>query len=102
MSKDGNNTALHQKSRAMLLDAIEGNTYESVANRFGLNRYYIWTMINDPDYNPPAWVYNRLGYKTTRTRYRPRIHPTADEWAQIKTLSPEEKLARLLKEGTGG
>ena len=31
-----------------------------------------------------------------RKQYRPRIHPTADEWTQIKALSADEKLRRLL------
>ena len=33
-----------------------------------------------------------------RKQYRPRIHPTATEWAKIKALSAEEKLRRLLGE----
>ena len=82
----------------MLLDAMNGNTYESVANRFGLNRYYIWTMINDPDYRPPTWVYNRLGYKTTRPRYRPDVALVEDgDKDIIGSLSAVERRIALIQ-----
>ena len=36
-------------------------TYAALEKRTGVNRYYLWNIVNKPDYQPPAKVCAKLG-----------------------------------------
>ena len=36
-------------------------TYEVLEADYGVNQFYLWNIINKPDYEPPAWVCAKLG-----------------------------------------
>ena len=38
-------------------------TYEQLEEMYGVNRYYLWHIINNDDYVPPEWAQNRLGIR---------------------------------------
>ncbi len=39
-------------------------TYSALVNKYGVNRYYLWNIINDECYKPPFKVALKLGIKT--------------------------------------
>ena len=37
------------------------HTYEDLAGNLLVNHYYLWNILNDVEYRPPAWICRRLG-----------------------------------------
>lgn len=46
--------------RAQISEEIENCKYDDLQKKYGINRYYLWHIINDEKYEPPAWVYVHL------------------------------------------
>lgn len=60
------------KSLVMLRDVLmtekgSGATYAKLESTYGVNRYYLWNIINRPDYQPPVKVLQALGVEITAT-----------------------------------
>ena len=53
--------------RALLGAEKQKSTYEALEETHGVNRYYLWTILNDPDYEPPARICRQLGIAETIT-----------------------------------
>lgn len=47
--------------RVEISEKVTTEKYDDLQAEFGVNRYYLWHIIHEPDYKPPAWVYVHLG-----------------------------------------
>ena len=42
-------------------------TYDELTEKYGVNKFYLWHMINTPDYDPPDQVKEALGIQKFET-----------------------------------
>jgi hypothetical protein len=56
------------------------HSYGQLAKKYGVNEWYLWTILDDPNYEPPLWVRRKLGWIRPRPR-RIAIHCTDMESA---------------------
>ena len=54
------------KSRLWL--EYQKSSYSKLAKKYDINPWYVWEVLNDPDYKPPLWVKRRLGWVNPRPR----------------------------------
>jgi fermentation-respiration switch protein FrsA (DUF1100 family) len=55
--------------RGILAIVKTGYVYDELYRALGVNQFYLWSILDDPDYFPPAWVARILGivkYKRPR------------------------------------
>jgi len=49
--------------RASLVAQKAEKTYRDLEAEYGVNKWYLWHIIDDPNYIPPAWVQDKLGWQ---------------------------------------
>ena len=60
-------------ARELLTLCLErGISYASMAEKLEINQFYLWSIVNEPDYVPPLWVRKRLGDKAPEIERRIR------------------------------
>ena len=47
--------------RVKITEEKQKAIYAELETEYGVNRYYLWNIINHADYEPPAWVCEKLG-----------------------------------------
>ena len=56
--------------KELLMDALEGEfNYPKLEAMLGINRYYLWHIVNTDGYKPPSWVARRLGLRRAKDLY---------------------------------
>ena len=50
--------------REFLIRCLDmGISYPRLETEIGINRYYLWHIVNDEKYQPPGWLRNALHMK---------------------------------------
>jgi len=85
--------------RANIKGEKEEHSYTWLEEKYSVNRWYLWNIINMNRYIPPRKVRDKLGIRISRNRQSPiRIGKcTPEELAEIKALTPEQRRRRLLQ-----
>ena len=67
------------------------STYEELAEKLGVNQYYLWHMLNTKGYTPPLSIRRKLGIILKPPTTRAIVYPG----------TPTAKIIRDLKRVTG-
>lgn len=77
--------------RKKLINAIKvekTTTYAQLERETGVNRFYFWSMVNHPDYEPSERVCSQLGIRFYR-KYS--ICPKCNDFHDIERTCPKQK-----------
>ena len=80
--------------RRVISEKKQAENYDDLQAEYGVNRYYLWHIINDETYEPPVWVCAKLSI----AKYKPApvcpIHNIVEQYdcrTQVVKPKPQPK-----------
>jgi hypothetical protein len=71
------------------------HSYAFLEDWYGVNRYYLWNLLNLDGYTPPEWAQEKLGIQI----YRPApVCPNCGEVHLIKGVCPTVTPIRIVRQ----